>query len=126
MLDAVRRHLHPGSVLAVALADPLEGVSASDALPPLPDVRELGGWVYSSRPVAVREDGERIVIERVREAVSPTGALRQSAATSRLDKVDPDGLAATAAAAGFRDRGRREVPPTDAYVGSRVVVLEAT
>jgi SAM-dependent methyltransferase len=126
MLDAVRRHARPGSVLAVAVADPLEGASAADALPPLPDVRQLDGWVYSSRPVSMRDDGDGIVIERVREAVSPTGELRQSAATLRLDKVDPDELAGMAVAAGFSDRGRREVPATDAYVGSSVVILEAT
>jgi hypothetical protein len=126
MLGAIRRHADPGSLLAIALADPLEGLPAGDALPPLPDVREVGGWVYSSRPVAIRDDGEGVVIERVREAVSPTGELRQSAVALKLDRVDPDGLAAAAAGAGFRERARREVPSTDAYVGSRVVVLEAT
>lgn len=125
MLGTVRRHTRPGSVLALALADPLEGVPAKDTLPPLPDVRERDGWVYSSRPVAVRDDGERITIERVREAVSPAGELRQSVATLELDRVDPDRLAGEAAVAGFREAGRREVPGTDAYVGSRVAILEA-
>jgi SAM-dependent methyltransferase len=124
MLIAARRHLSPGGLLAAALADPLEGVPADSALPPLPDVRETGGWVYSSRPIAIRAEERHIMIERLREAVSPGGELRQSAAVVRLDRVDPDELAADAEELGFRPLEPRAVPATEAYVGSVVVVLE--
>lgn len=126
MLAAVRRHLGPGASLAVALADPLEGLPAEEALPPLPDVRELDGWVYSSRPVRVRAQAGAITIERVREAVSPAGELHQSAVATALDEVDQEQVLSEAVAAGFREAARRRVPPTQAYVGSDVVVLEAT
>ena len=79
MLGAVRRHTAAAGVVAVALADPLEGLPVGDALPPLPDVRELAGWVYTSRPVAMRQASLAIEIDRVREAVSPGGELRESA-----------------------------------------------
>ena len=125
MLACVRRHLRPGGRVALALADPLEGMPVEDALPPLPDVRERGGWVYSSRPVAVRESHGGIVIERVREAVSPTGDLRQSASAVVLDRVDGDEFAELGEESGFRPLPERSVPATESYVGSDVVMLEA-
>jgi SAM-dependent methyltransferase len=126
MLAAVRGHMEPGAVLALALADPLDGLPLNDALPPLPDVRELDGWVYSSRPVAMRETAEGIAIERVREAVSPDGSLRESAATVILDGVDAGDLADTAEREGFRRLPPRSVPATESYVGSRIVMLRAS
>lgn len=125
MLAAARRHLDLGARLAIALADPLEGLAADAVLPPLPDVRELDGWVYSSRPVAMRRERDAIAIDRIREAVSPSGELHESAVTLRLDAVDAGGLARLATDAGYRERERRRVAATDAYVGSEVLVLEA-
>ena len=54
MLAAVRRHLQPGGLFAAALANPFEDWSDEESLPPLPDVREEDGWVYSSTPIGVR------------------------------------------------------------------------
>ena len=125
MLAAARRHLDLGGLLTIALADPLEGLDAGAVLPPLPDVRELGGWIYSSRPVALRHEHGAIAIDRIRESVSPTGELRASAVTLHLDVVDADGLAKLASETGFRELDRRRVPATDAYVGSEILVLEA-
>lgn len=125
MLASVGRHLEPGGVLALALANPAEGIPEGDILPPLPDVRERDGWVYSSRPVAVRERPGAIAIDRVRESVSPRGEHRASMATIVLDRVGADEIVAEAVGAGWRERERLRVPDTAAYVGSDVVVLEA-
>jgi len=124
MLAAVGRHLPVGGLLAVALADPLEAVPHDSALPPLPDVRELDGWVFSSRPTAVGPVPGGVAIERVREAVSPDGELTESVATVVLDDVSAAELATTGEALGYRVRAPRMVPATDAYVGSTVVLLE--
>jgi SAM-dependent methyltransferase len=126
MLSAVRRHLAGGALFAAALANPFEGWSETESLPPLPDVREEGGWVYSSTPVGVRQAGASFVIERRREAVSPSGELTGEMATIELDSVTASELEAEAAEAGFEPRPRRAVPPTPDYVGSDVVMLEAT
>jgi SAM-dependent methyltransferase len=124
MLEGVRRHLRPGALLAVALADPFEGIPEDEeAAPPLPDVREEDGWVYSSTPVDVRREGGATAIDRLRQAVSPSGELDESVATIMLDAVMPDELEAEATA--YAVRARREVPPTVDYVGSIVVMLEA-
>jgi SAM-dependent methyltransferase len=125
MLACARSHLRPGGLVAAALADPLEGVPADDALPPLPDVREQDGWVYSSMPVAVREQARATAIERVRQAVSPAGELAESVFTIELDRVSPAELEEEGRRAGFSVRERGRVPATPDYVGSAVVMLEA-
>ena len=125
MLAAVRLHLRAGALLAVALADPFEGIPGDDALPPLPDVREEDGWVYSSMPVAVRTEESATAIDRLRQTVSPGGEFTEAMFTIRLDHVAAGELEAEGRRAGFRVAPRRSVPPTEDYVGSAVVMLEA-
>jgi len=126
MLAAVRRHLEPGGLFAAALANPFDDWSDAESLPPLPDVREEDGWVYSSTPVDVRREGDAFVIERHRQAVSPAGDVTEERATVELDTVDADALEAEAARVGFTPRARRRIPATRDYVGSDVVELEAS
>ena len=124
MLRSVRRHLDRGGVLAAAVADPFEGVE-DDPLPPLPDVREHDGWVFSSMPVKLILEDDATVIERLRQTVSPAGELTESAGVVRLDDVPPGQLESEAERLGFRALPRHHVPETDRYVGSTVVMLEA-
>ena len=126
MLLAVRAHLEPQGRLAVALADPFDGLGSEQVLPPLPDVREEEGWVFQSTPISVRDEADgTLAIDRLREAVSPSGEHSGSVATIRLDRVDPGMLEAEAAGARFRALPARRVAETQAYVGSTVVLLEA-
>ncbi len=125
MLASVREHMRPGGRLAVALADPFDGITEDEEqLPPLPDVLETRGWVYSSVPVDVRAEDGATAIDRLRQAVSPSGELDESVATIHLDRVTADELEAEAGP-GWTVCPRREVPGTVDYVGSSVVVLEA-
>jgi SAM-dependent methyltransferase len=125
MLDSVRSHLRPGGRFAAALADPFEGVPAEDAGPPLPDVREQDGWVFSSTPVAVRSEPDGTAIDRLRQAVSPEGRLDESMTSIVLDAIGAGELESEASGAGFRVLPRRAVAATGDYVGSAVVVVEA-
>jgi len=125
MLAMARRHLFRGGRLAVALADPFDGAPAEEMLPPLPDVREADGWIFYSTPVALRDEGGATAIDRLRQSVSPEGDLSESLATVLLDAVDPAELEGAAERVGYRVQPRRRVPPTEAYVGSTVVILEA-
>ncbi|MEA2396572.1 MAG: hypothetical protein QOK25_128 [Thermoleophilaceae bacterium] len=125
LLHRTRDHLPRGGVLAAALADPFEGVPAEDAGPPVPDVREHDGWVYSSTPVAVRSEPGATTIERLRQAVSPEGELDESMSAVTLDALEAEELEQQAAGWAFRPLPRRHVPPSGDYVGSVVVVLEA-
>jgi SAM-dependent methyltransferase len=125
MLESLRLHLRSGGVAALALADPFEGIPAGELEPPLPDVREEHGWVYSSMPVSVRAEGQTTAIDRLRQVVSPRGELTESMVTIELDSLAPSDLEDEARAAGYEVRERRSVPPTPDYVGSTVVMLEA-
>ena len=125
MLASVRRHLEPGGLFAAALANPFDDWSDEESLPPLPDVREEDGWVYSSTPIGVRRAGEAFVIERTRQAVSPEGEITEEQSTIELDSVTAAMLEQEAAGAGFERRRRLRVAPTQDYVGSDVVLLEA-
>src|SRR5689334_13230878 len=65
-LACIRRHLRPGAVFAAALADPFEGIPEGEVVPPMPDIRDVDGWVYASTPVAVRRERETAAIDRHR------------------------------------------------------------
>jgi len=125
-LAAVRRHLEPGGLFAIALADPYEGLADSDWIPPAPDMREEDGWVYASTPVSVRREGGSAVIERHRQAVSPRGEVSEWMTTISLDLVTPAEVEAEAAPLGFAARERGWIPESDEWTGSTVVALEAT
>ena len=125
LMARVREHLEPGARFGAALADPFEAVPPSDALPPLPDVAEVEGWVLSSRPVDVREESRGVAVDRLRQLVSPTGELTEELNTVVLESVSADELEQEAAEAGLVPAGRRQVPATVDYVGSTVVILEA-
>jgi SAM-dependent methyltransferase len=124
-LACIRRHLRPGGVFAAALADPFEGIPAGEVVPPMPDIRDVDGWVYASTPVAVRREEASAAIDRHRQSVSPTGEISEWVATIELDLVSADELEAEAAGCGFRARERGWVPDTAEWIGSTIVMLEA-
>jgi SAM-dependent methyltransferase len=124
-LRCARAHLEPGGLLAAALADALEGFDEQTATPPLPDMREQDGFVYFSQPVAVRDEGERVAIHRVREIVDRDGGRTSGRDVVRLDRLAPDELEAEARTEGFTVLERRLIGATDEFVGSVVVMLRA-
>jgi len=122
-LRRARAALAPGGLLAIAIADALEAFDDAHAVPLRPDVREVDGIVYASRPVAVREDGERASIHRIRETVDHAGRRTVEEDVIHLDQVDAATLEAEGAACGLRAQRARRIPETDDYVGSTVVML---
>jgi SAM-dependent methyltransferase len=124
MLGGLREHLGDGGVFAAALADPFEGIPVENAAPPVPDVRERDGWVFSSTPLAVRALGDVTAIDRLRQSVSPDGHLEEAVSSIELDDARPEELEHLGASLRFRTLPRRHVPATGDYVGSTVVMLE--
>jgi SAM-dependent methyltransferase len=123
-LRQVREVLQPGGVLAAALLDKLPSVPEG-GLPPLPDVREVDGWIYSSQPVGlVGWLGPQLILERLRQTVSPEGTLREENSKIKLLFVEAEELEAEAKSVGFVPAGGAIVSETDAHVGSAVVLLE--
>ncbi|HLI60230.1 MAG TPA: class I SAM-dependent methyltransferase [Solirubrobacteraceae bacterium] len=123
-LERARSAVRPGGMLALAIADALEPFEVASGSPePLPDVAELDGTVYSSRPLAVRPERGGFVLERRRETVTPAGELSAATDLVRLEALDAGTLEAEGRAAGFTPRPRERVATTPDYVGSTVVML---
>lgn len=123
-LRCARRHLEPGGLLAVALANTLEDFEEGD-VEIAPDIREVDGVVYASRPTSVRADGDGFVLERVRERVDRAGARTVEQNRIRLARVSADRLNNEAAAIGLRPEPPRSIDATDDHVGSEVALLRA-
>lgn len=131
-LDRAARHLAPGGRLAVAIADARESVGGDIAAGPatwerlpLPDMTEIDGVVYSSRPVMLHDAGHCVGIERVREVIDEDGGREEETDIVYLDDVTAERIEEEARVVGLTPLPRLDVPQTDEYVGSTVVMLGA-
>jgi SAM-dependent methyltransferase len=120
-LRRVAAALRPGGLLAAAIIE--EMPEPDGAPPPLPDVREVDGWVYSSLAVEAAVGPGEILVRRLRQTVSPEGKLSEVENLVRLVTFTAAELEAEAASAGLVPVERREIAPTELHVGSLVVVL---
>jgi SAM-dependent methyltransferase len=123
MLGRVRTHLVPGGLFAAALSDVHEALPRETAAaPPLPDILERDGWVFSSQPLSVHEEHDRVVIERRRQAVSPSGELCAEEARIELDVLSADAFEEDLRRAGLTPVERHIVAETLDHIGSTVVL----
>jgi len=121
-LRCIAAALRSGGLLAAAI---IEGMPEPDgAPPPLPDVREVDGWVYSSLATEAAVGPGEIVVRRLRQKVSPQGSLSEEPNEVRIETFSAATLEAEAERFGLLPAGRREIGPTDIHVGSTVVLLE--
>jgi len=114
--------LRPGGLLAASIIE--EMPEPDGAPPPLPDVREVDGWIYSSLAVEAAVGPGEIVVRRLRQTVSPEGSLSEEPNEVRIATFTAEDFEREAAACGFVPAGRREIPPTELHVGSLVILLE--
>lgn len=121
-LRCIGAALRPGGLLAAAIIE--EMPEPDGAPPPLPDVREVDGWVYSSLAVEAAIGPGEIVVRRLRQTVSPDGSLSEEPNEIRIATFRAESLEREAAAFGLVPAGRRVIPPTELHVGSLVVLLE--
>jgi SAM-dependent methyltransferase len=121
-LRCIAAALRPGGIFAAAIIEAMP--EADGAPPPLPDVREVDGWVYSSLAVEAAVGPGEIVVRRLRQTVSPEGALNEEPNEVRIATFAAAALEAEAEPFGLLPAGRREIGATDIHVGSRVVLLE--
>ncbi len=121
-LRCVAAHLAADGLAAFAIVESMPEPSSGAS--PLPDAREVDGWVYSSLPVDARVDAEAIRVRRLRQTVSPAGELGEELHEVELRILDAATLEDEARKIGLRPIGRRPIPPTDAHVGSTVVLLK--
>jgi SAM-dependent methyltransferase len=122
-LRAARAHLAPGGLVAAALADAFEAFDESHIFLPLPDSLIVMGVQYVSQPIALRDEGDRVAIERIRQTLDARGRRTAEPNIIHLDRVDPALAAREGAAAGLTAEPVRRIGPTDDHVGSNVVML---
>ena len=136
MLERVHAHLDPGGAFAAALADARAaipggvgelrgadpGLRGADSAPPLPDMLERDGWVFSSQPVTVRARNGHVVVTRRRQAVSPAGGLTEETVEIALEVVSVAEFEQEAREAGLNPSKRCVIAETPDHVGSTVVV----
>jgi SAM-dependent methyltransferase len=120
-LRRVTAALAPGGFFAVAILE--EMPPPDDSPPPLPDAREVDGWIYSSLAVEATVGPGEIIIHRRRQTVSPDGVLNEQPNKVRILTFPAAQLEDEAAAAGLTPLGRRSIGQTDIHVGSTVVLL---
>lgn len=126
LLTALAELLAPGGLLAATLVD--ESTLLSEGLAPsklLPDIREIGDWVYSSEPLWVQVGDRTMRVRRLRERVSPDGEIERTVHDERLERVSPEQLEEEMRKAGLRPAGRRTIEAGAGEADSLVVLAEA-
>ena len=68
---------------------PSDAVPEELVPPPLPDILERDGWVFSSQPLTMYEQDGCVVIERRRQAVSPSGEIQEEDVRIEVGVVEP-------------------------------------
>ena len=81
------------------------------------------GTLYSSQPVALRDHGATVAIERIREIIRADGRRSASDDILHLDRVEQREIEDEARAAGLTPLPGRIVPATEEHVGTSVVIL---
>ena len=125
MFKSIRAALEPEGTLAFAIADARTATTSPDDLLPAPDMKEVDGIVYASRPVAVVDEGDQVSIHRSREIVNTDGTYSETSDRIALDVLDPETLEADGVAAGFTVLPRESVAETGEYISSTVVMFRA-
>ena len=126
LLRRLREVILPEGLLAATVVDESTLLGPRGGAPRiLPDMRELDGWVYSSEPLWVQVTGETLIVRRVRECVSPEGAMDRSIHDEVLQRLAPDRLESEGEEAGFTVAARRAISSDADEADSVVVVLRS-
>jgi SAM-dependent methyltransferase len=122
LLGSAAAHLLPGGRIAMAIVEELPPADGNGGAP-LPDVREVDDWIYSSLPLETTQEGGAIAIRRLRQTVSPVGALVEEENEIRIRTLSAEQLEREGVEVDLVPLGRRQIPATDLHVGSTVVLL---
>jgi len=129
VLGALARRLAPGGLFAAALVDESSLLSeglAPGSEAPLPEMREVEGWVYSSEPLWVQVGDDTLRVRRLRQLVSPEGEIERTVAEDLVHRVDPIAFEAEAERAGFEPVKRERVRSGPNESASIVTVMRVT
>jgi hypothetical protein len=118
-------HMEPGGLLAAAVADAMDCFDDVHAVPPPAAARWVADVCYSSRLLAVVDDGGRAALHRRREILGPGECRSGEDVVIHMDRLSASDVEAEAAALGFGVEPSREVPETETYLGCAVAMLRA-
>ena len=127
LLAAAGAHLRPGGLFACAIVTAPDSFDARSGPAPEPERMTRDGFLYESRPLAVRPGPRTIRIERERVVTDGAGA---PAAPPEHDVVvlaqlTARQLWAEGGSAGLRPAPSAEIAETEEHSGSEVVMLDA-
>jgi SAM-dependent methyltransferase len=122
-LRCARAHVAGRGLVAIALADALECFDAEHVVLPTPDRLMIDSTLYLSQPVALRDHGDTVAIERIRQVVTADGRRSASDNVLHLDRVTVAEIEAEGRDAGLTPLLARIIPPTEEHVGTTVVML---
>ncbi|HXS32596.1 MAG TPA: class I SAM-dependent methyltransferase [Solirubrobacterales bacterium] len=123
-LACALHNMKRGARAAFAIVEEVPTALPEGALPPLPDVRQVEGWIYSSLPLEPIVYEDSILLRRLRQTVDPDGNMSDELNEIELQMLSAGRLEEEALGVGLRPAGRRQIPATDAHVGSTVVLFE--
>jgi precorrin-6B methylase 2 len=126
VLARLRELVGPGARFALTVVDESTLLSAGAASGRiLPDMQEVDDWVFSSEPLWVQVSDDTLMVRRIRERVSPDGAIDRSVHDELLYRVSPERLQLEAEEVGLAPAGRRQINYGPNEADSTVVLLEA-
>ncbi len=124
-LSSAVENMLPGGRAAFAIVEEMPAIApAGNSAPPLPDVRQIEGWIYSSLPLEPVALPDAILLRRLRQTVDPDGNMSEELNEIELSMLSAETLEEEGRVVGLRPAGRREIPSTEAHVGSTVVLFE--
>jgi SAM-dependent methyltransferase len=125
LIEAAALLLAAGGTLALVVIDEVHSTKLASGDPLLlPDIREIGGWVFSSEPLWVQVTEEKITARRLRRRVAPGGELESSVHEDVLHRTPPEELEQLGAELGLRSRERQLIRSSPIESDSIVVILE--
>jgi SAM-dependent methyltransferase len=125
-LSCVVDSMRPGARAAFAIVEQMPDLPppGTSAPPPLPDVCEIEGWIYSSLPLEPVALPSAILLRRLRQTVDPDGNMSEELNEIELAMLSAETLEEEGRSVGLQPSGRRQIPSTEAHVGSTVVLFE--
>lgn len=123
-LHCSARSMKPGARAAFSIVEQMPAAFPEGALPPLPDVRQVEGWIYSSLPLEPVVFEDSVLLRRLRQTVDPDGNMSDELNEIELQILSAETLEEEALAVGLRPAGRREIPATADHLGSTVVLVD--
>jgi len=123
-LSCVVNNMLPGGRAAFAIVEEMPYLPPGTAAPPLPDVRQIEGWIYSSLPLEPIVGPETILLRRLRQTVDPDGEMSEEMNEIEIMILSAETLEEEGRSVGLVPVSRREIPSTEAHVGSTVVLFD--